>query len=48
MRMQATIQVTRLCKRFWPAVALDGLSFTVLPLARLRRVVSAWPGPGLA
>jgi ABC-2 type transport system ATP-binding protein len=31
MRMEATIEVTGLRKRFGPAVALDGLSFTVLP-----------------
>ena len=29
--MEATIEVTGLRKRFGPAVALDGLSFTVLP-----------------
>jgi hypothetical protein len=33
MRMQATIEVTGLRKRFGPTVALDGLLFTVLPLA---------------
>jgi ABC-2 type transport system ATP-binding protein len=31
MRMEATIEVTGLCKRFGPTVALDGMSFTVLP-----------------
>ena len=31
MCMEATIEVTGLRKRFGPAVALDGLSFTVLP-----------------
>jgi ABC-2 type transport system ATP-binding protein len=31
MRMEATIEVTGLHKRFGPAVALDGMSFTVLP-----------------
>jgi len=31
MRMEATIEVTGLCQRFGSAVALDGLSFTVLP-----------------
>jgi len=31
MHMEATIEVTGLRKRFGPAVALDGLSFTVLP-----------------
>jgi ABC-2 type transport system ATP-binding protein len=31
MRVAATIEVTGLCKRFGPAVALDGLLFTVLP-----------------
>jgi ABC-2 type transport system permease protein len=31
MRMEATIEVTGLRKRFGPAVALDRLSFTVLP-----------------
>ena len=31
MRMEATIEVTGLRKRFGPAVALDGVSFTVLP-----------------
>ncbi len=29
--MQATIEVSGLCKRFGPTVALDGLSFTVAP-----------------
>jgi ABC-2 type transport system ATP-binding protein len=29
--MESTIEVTGLCKRFGSAVALDGLSFTVLP-----------------
>lgn len=31
MRIEATIELTGLRKRFGPAVALDGLSFTVLP-----------------
>jgi len=31
MGMEATIEVTGLRKRFGPAVALDGLSFMVLP-----------------
>jgi ABC-2 type transport system permease protein len=31
MRLEPTIEVTGLRKRFGPAVALDGLSFTVLP-----------------
>ena len=31
MHMEATIEVTGLRKRFGPAVALDGMSFTVLP-----------------
>ena len=31
MRMDATIEVTGLRKRFGPAVALDGLSLTVPP-----------------
>jgi ABC-2 type transport system ATP-binding protein len=31
MRIEATIEVTGLRKRFGPAVALDGMSFTVLP-----------------
>jgi ABC-type glutathione transport system ATPase component len=31
MRMEATIEVTGLRKRFGPAVTLDGISFTVLP-----------------
>jgi ABC-2 type transport system ATP-binding protein len=31
MRMEATIEVTVLRKRFGQAVALDGLAFTVLP-----------------
>ena len=31
MTMEATIEVTGLRKRFGPAVALDGMSFTVLP-----------------
>ena len=29
--MEATIEVAGLRKRFGPAVALDGMSFTVLP-----------------
>jgi ABC-2 type transport system ATP-binding protein len=29
--MQATIEVNELCKRFGPAVALDGMTFTVQP-----------------
>jgi ABC-2 type transport system ATP-binding protein len=29
--MEATIEVTGLCKRFGPALALDGMSFTVMP-----------------
>jgi len=29
--MEATIEVTSLCKRFGPTVALDGITFTVLP-----------------
>jgi len=29
--MEATIEVTGVRKRFGPAVALDGMSFTVLP-----------------
>jgi ABC-2 type transport system ATP-binding protein len=31
MTMEATIEVTGLRKRFGPVVALDGMSFTVLP-----------------
>jgi hypothetical protein len=40
MRMEATIEVTGLHKRFGPAVALAGLSFTVLP-----EQVTGLPGP---
>jgi ABC-2 type transport system ATP-binding protein len=29
--MEATIEVNGLCKRFGPAIALDGMSFRVLP-----------------
>ena len=50
MRMQATIEVTGLRKRFGPAVALEGLLFTVLPLAPATAggLGMAWPGPGVA
>ena len=40
MRIAATIEVTGLHKRSGPAVALDGLSFTVLPGR-----VTGLPGP---
>jgi ABC-2 type transport system ATP-binding protein len=40
MRIKATIEVTGLRTRFGPAVALDGLSFTVPP-----RRVTGLAGP---
>ena len=50
MRMQATIEATGLRERSGPAVALDGLSFTVLPLAPAVAggLGMAWSGPGVA
>ena len=39
--MEATIEVTGLHKRFGPAVALDGMSFTVAP-----GQVTGFVGPG--
>ena len=50
MRVEATIEVTGVRKRFRQAVALDGLSFTVLPLAVAVAggLGMAWPGPGVA
>lgn len=40
MRMEATIEVTGRRKRFGPAVALDGMSFMVLP-----GLVTGFAGP---
>ena len=45
MRVEAIFEVTGLRKRSGPAVALDGLLFTVLPPSRGRRW---WSRPGLA